>query len=68
MELKIGQTIGALTALRSNPDGKWLFRCVCGKDILIYKAYVLRGRYLSCGCIKSIRGVRYGSQDPKGNY
>lgn len=49
-----GQKFGRLTAIKRVSDGtlgKWLFRCDCGNEKLLYKQNVCQGKTKSCGCL-----------------
>lgn len=48
-----GQKFNRLTAIKYNGDGKWLFKCECGKEIVRLQAPVKRGNTKSCGCYYS---------------
>lgn len=53
-----GQTYGLLTAIQQGDPGtgKWLFRCVCGSEVLRSKFDVLNGSAASCGCSRQTPG------------
>jgi hypothetical protein len=60
-----GQTFGRLTALRrvcptekkwlSSRSPAWLWRCACGKEVILLKDHVKHGKRSSCGCKKEER-------------
>lgn len=50
----VGQQYGRLTVLAVESvgrDTKWLCRCECGTEKLVYKSNVVHGRTRSCGCL-----------------
>lgn len=52
-----GQHFGRLSALRyvENRGNRqfWLFRCECGKEVILEKGNVMNGNTQSCGCLHS---------------
>jgi hypothetical protein len=60
-----GQTFNRLTAIRrvcpteqkwlSSRSPAWLWKCVCGKEVIYLKDHVKHGKRGSCGCIKEER-------------
>jgi hypothetical protein len=48
-----GQQFGQLTAIKKINSVKWLYRCDCGNEKIIFKNNVTRGLTRSCGCFKS---------------
>jgi len=56
----------SLTGVEPLPDGKWKWRCDCGKEIVARSDNVKQGRTRSCGCApplprgENITGNRYG--------
>lgn len=50
-----GRTFGLLTALSHDrsepPDQWWLYRCVCGREVVARYRDVTHGKKKSCGCI-----------------
>ena len=66
-----GQRFGMLTAIRKDenhvsPSGarqsRWLCRCDCGKEVVVYKSELANGSAKSCGCLrnKDLTGKRFG--------
>lgn len=45
-----GQTFGYLTAIEHVGRGMWKCRCVCGKEKIVGRLDLKRGRTKSCGC------------------
>lgn len=45
-----GLEFGRLTALRCVGNGRWLCRCECGNEKLIYGGHLRAGMTESCGC------------------
>lgn len=49
-----GQRFGSLTVIKQDKSGtrgrKWLCRCDCGKEIVIYGYRLKEGQRKSCGC------------------
>lgn len=56
-----GVKFGRLTAIEPREvvgtDRKWLFRCDCGREKMIFANLVRRGRQISCGCWRRIRNA-----------
>ena len=60
----IGQCFGRLTVIAaaegrrtsSGVESMWLCRCECGAEVIKRSRMLLRGRLLSCGCLKSPHG------------
>ena len=60
-----GLKFGNLTAIRFDHKVKskhgtvhyWLFRCVCGKEVVCSKCNVLNGHTSSCGCLAIKRTI-----------
>lgn len=48
-----GQVFGKLTALRRLPGGRWLCRCECGNEKVVFAANLKTTK--SCGCLKKSR-------------
>jgi hypothetical protein len=48
-----GQVFGRLTALQRLPGGKWLCRCECGSEKVVFGANLETTK--SCGCLKESR-------------
>lgn len=58
-----GVRYNRLTAVEYKGEQKWLFRCDCGKEVILHSASVKRGNTKSCGCLKMERDaklVRHG--------
>lgn len=47
-----GQKFNRLTAIEYKGEGKWLFRCECGGEIILPSSRVKIGGTKSCGCLK----------------
>lgn len=47
-----GQKFGRITAVAYEGNGKWLFKCDCGNEIVASIKNVKRGATKSCGCLK----------------
>ncbi len=41
-------------------NGKWLCRCQCGKEKIIRRDWLVKGRTKSCGCKRGIRLMKHG--------
>lgn len=51
-----GHKYGELTAISRQPDGQWLFRCSCGKEIIRPLKNVRNARNIvSCGHVKNMK-------------
>ena len=54
-----GQKFNSLTAIRKeqSKSGKtyWLFRCDCGKEVILQTQHVVNGTTKSCGCLSTNR-------------
>ena len=58
-----GQHFGRLVAIepaRGNGRARWLCRCDCGKEKIVYAKYLLAGDTRSCGCLEHDRRDVYG--------
>ena len=56
LTVKPGMRFGRLTAVEEvgrdkHGQSKWLFRCDCGKEKIIIRYSVVKGRTKSCGCL-----------------
>lgn len=65
-----GQRFGKLVAIKPiTVDGrqKWLCKCDCGNDYVVYGASLRRGATRSCGCAQSENRVKYHAGQRFGN-
>ena len=46
-----GKQIYYLTPI-SELEGKWVFRCICGKEVVEHPSRVISGHMKSCGCMR----------------
>lgn len=58
-----GQTFGQLTVKKYVGQRRWLCRCSCGKETVVFAANLTRGHTKSCGCLRGtgIIGKTYGT-------
>ncbi len=58
----IGQTFNRLTVLERVEGGKkgcrWLCKCSCGNEKIVYGHYLKNGHVKSCGCLKQKNGTK----------
>ena len=60
-----GQRFGRLTVIKQvendKPYGtKWLCRCECGNEVVVFSNNLRRGNTLSCGCLKIENQTTHG--------
>lgn len=65
-----GQRFGKLTVLRRVENSKhralrWLCRCDCGREKVVFGQYLRNGRTTNCGCEPKPRGRRAGQKSPR---
>lgn len=53
-----GVKFNKLTAIKSVGNHKWLFKCECGKEVIVNKSRVVCGYTKSCGCLVKNNGTR----------
>lgn len=58
-----GKTFGELTVIKYVGNGKWLCRCSCGKETIVYATNLVRNHTKSCGCLRGtgIVGKTFGT-------
>jgi hypothetical protein len=52
-----GQKFNHLTALHHVEGPKWMFRCDCGNDAVLWSSAVKSGHTKSCGCLRTNKGL-----------
>jgi len=60
-----GQTFGRLTIIKRVENDKWkhirwLCRCVCGKQTVVYASNLKNGHAKSCGCLRKELLTQHG--------
>ncbi len=66
-QINVGDRYNRLTCISLDRDRKdyYLFRCDCGKEKLVHKSEVKRGKTKSCGCLASENMSRISREHPK---
>ena len=55
-----GQKFNRLTAIKYVGNSKWLFKCDCGKEIIVRTADAKSGNTKSCGCLQKETQIKNG--------
>lgn len=76
LEIEVGMKFGRLTIIKEvspyvQPNGKsvrkFLCKCVCGKEVEVRLASLVRGATHSCGCLKDEITIKTGKNNKKFN-